>query len=73
MVEAIQFRGTPSGEIIQQTFTLPAIKADEVLVKVTHSGLCGSDVHQVKKPLVLGHEGKPPLSPSYDSLLKMGV
>lgn len=59
MVEAIQFRGSLSGEIIQQTFTLPAIKANEVLVKVTHSGLCGSDVHQLTKPLVLGHEGKP--------------
>lgn len=58
MVNAIQFRGSPSGEIVQTTFTLPDIKPDEVLIKVTHSGLCGSDIHQVQKPLVLGHEGK---------------
>ncbi|OKL57276.1 hypothetical protein UA08_07580 [Talaromyces atroroseus] len=57
MVEAIQFRGTPSGQIIQTRATLPDIKPDEALVKVTHSGLCGSDIHQLKKPLVLGHEG----------------
>ncbi|RYP79004.1 hypothetical protein DL769_003077 [Monosporascus sp. CRB-8-3] len=56
MVNAIQFRGSPSGEVVQTTFTLPAIKPDEVLIKVTHSGLCGSDIHQLRKQLVLGHE-----------------
>lgn len=59
MVNAIQFRGSPSGKVLQATFALPAVKPDEVLVKVTHSGICGSDLHQLQKPLVLGHEGKP--------------
>lgn len=59
MVESNQFRGSPSEEIVQQTFTLPAIKSGEVLVEFTHSSLCGSDIHQLNKPLVLGHEGKP--------------
>lgn len=58
MVEAIQFRGSESGKVVQTTFVLPNIKPDEVLVKVTHSGLCGSDIHMLQKPLVLGHEGK---------------
>lgn len=58
MVEAIQFRGSPSGEIFQYTFLLPDFKTDEVLVKVTHSGLWGCDLHQLQKPLVLGHEGR---------------
>ena len=38
----------------------PAIGADEILVKVMASGVCGSDVlewYRVKKaPIVLGHE-----------------
>ncbi|EMR66528.1 putative nadp-dependent alcohol dehydrogenase protein [Eutypa lata UCREL1] len=39
MVNAIQFRGSPSGKVLQATFALPAVKPDEVLVKVTHSGI----------------------------------
>lgn len=57
MVKSVQFRGSPSGEVIQTSFDLPDIKPDEVLVKVTHSGLCGSDIHMLQRPLVLGHEG----------------
>ncbi|PYI05405.1 NADP-dependent alcohol dehydrogenase [Aspergillus sclerotiicarbonarius CBS 121057] len=57
MVHAIQFRGSPSGEVIQTSFNLPDIQSDEVLVRVTHSGLCGSDIHKLQLPLVLGHEG----------------
>ncbi|KAL2824274.1 chaperonin 10-like protein [Aspergillus cavernicola] len=47
----------PSGDRVETSFTLPEVQADEVLVKVTHSGLCGSDIHMLKLPLVLGHEG----------------
>ncbi|OJJ73295.1 hypothetical protein ASPBRDRAFT_670529 [Aspergillus brasiliensis CBS 101740] len=57
MVQAIQFRGSPSGKVVQTTAELPDVKSDEVLVKVTDSGLCGSDIHFLKVPLVLGHEG----------------
>ncbi|OOF98236.1 hypothetical protein ASPCADRAFT_164643 [Aspergillus carbonarius ITEM 5010] len=57
MVQATQFRGSSSGKIVQTTAELPDIKPDEVLVKVTDSGLCGSDLHFLKVPLVLGHEG----------------
>ncbi|KAL3492313.1 NADP-dependent alcohol dehydrogenase [Aspergillus germanicus] len=57
MVTATQFRGSESGDVVQTTFTLPDIQPDEVLVRVTHSGLCGSDIHMIKLPLVLGHEG----------------
>lgn len=45
---------------------IPQIKSDEVLIKVKHIGICGSDVHYyeygrigdfvVEKPIVLGHE-----------------
>jgi threonine dehydrogenase-like Zn-dependent dehydrogenase len=46
MVKVIQF-----AVLSRRYLTLLAIKADELLVKVTHSGLCGSDVHQLTKPL----------------------
>lgn len=45
---------------------IPQIKEDEVLVKIEHVGVCGSDLHYyeygrigdfvVEKPIVLGHE-----------------
>ncbi len=42
---------------------VPAIKDDELLVKVAYAGICGSDVHirhgknpRVRYPLVMGHE-----------------
>jgi len=45
---------------------IPNIKDNEVLVKIMHVGICGSDVHYyehgrigdfiVKKPIILGHE-----------------
>ncbi|RAL04045.1 NAD(P)-dependent alcohol dehydrogenase [Aspergillus ibericus CBS 121593] len=57
MVQATQFRGSPSGHIVQTTAELPNIQPDEVLVKVTDSGLCGSDLHFLSVPMVLGHEG----------------
>lgn len=58
MVQAIQFRGSPSGEVIQKTSELLDIQPDEVQVKTTHSGLCGSDIYMLTQPLVLGHEGE---------------
>ncbi|PYI00054.1 NADP-dependent alcohol dehydrogenase [Aspergillus ellipticus CBS 707.79] len=57
MVTATQFRGSTSGDVVETSFVLPEIQPDEVLVRVTHSGLCGSDIHMLKLPLVLGHEG----------------
>jgi D-arabinose 1-dehydrogenase-like Zn-dependent alcohol dehydrogenase len=29
----------------------------EVLVKITHSGLCGTDIHYIPFGIALGHEG----------------
>lgn len=58
MPRAIQFRGSPSGDIVQTEYDLPPIKPNEVLIKITHSGLCGSDLFFLQQPLVLGHEGR---------------
>lgn len=49
-----------NSDIRVQELPIPEIKADEVLVKVFASGICGSDVMEWyrvhKAPLVLGHE-----------------
>jgi L-iditol 2-dehydrogenase len=55
-----------AGEIALQKRPVPVPRADEVLVRVTAVGVCGSDVHFYKdghlgdwvvtEPLVLGHE-----------------
>jgi len=47
-----------------QNFKVPKLREGQVLVRITASGVCGSDVHiwkgldpRVKTPLILGHEG----------------
>ena len=50
------FKGDSEGKIISAT-SERQVGADEVLVKITHSGLCGTDCHFRKAGVVLGHEG----------------
>jgi len=40
-----------------QSTTTREVGPDEVLVKVTHSGVCGTDIHHVHRDIALGHEG----------------
>ncbi|KAE8445325.1 hypothetical protein EG329_013563 [Mollisiaceae sp. DMI_Dod_QoI] len=56
MVEFTVFKGSKEGKIVQST-TKRELKPDEVLIKVTHSGLCGTDEHYKHEDMVLGHEG----------------
>ncbi|KAK7434379.1 hypothetical protein VKT23_020223 [Stygiomarasmius scandens] len=55
--ESIQFRGTPTGEIVQKTITYTELAPDEVIIKVTLSGLCFTDIHMASQDIALGHEG----------------
>ncbi|KAH9219388.1 chaperonin 10-like protein [Leptodontidium sp. 2 PMI_412] len=50
------FKGTPEGKIIEAKNTRE-ILPNEVLVKVTHSGICGTDQHYKTSGMALGHEG----------------
>lgn len=50
------FKGSDKG-IVESKTEKPELKADEVLLKVTHSGLCGTDVHYKGVDMGLGHEG----------------
>jgi D-arabinose 1-dehydrogenase-like Zn-dependent alcohol dehydrogenase len=56
MVRFTVFKGSAEGKIVQSTNNKD-IEEDEVLIKVTHSGVCGTDEHQRTRDLVLGHEG----------------
>ncbi|EKD21762.1 uncharacterized protein L3040_005748 [Drepanopeziza brunnea f. sp. 'multigermtubi'] len=56
VIEFTVFKGSKEGKIVQSQ-TKKEIKADEVLIKVTHSGLCGTDEHYKGVDMVLGHEG----------------
>jgi hypothetical protein len=51
------YKGSPSKEIVQDTTSRDHLDKDQVLIKVTHSGLCGSDHVLMAYPVVLGHEG----------------
>ncbi|KAJ5305671.1 hypothetical protein PENANT_c041G06596 [Penicillium antarcticum] len=50
------YKGSKDG--IQQTETeRQDLKSDDVLVRITHSGVCGTDVHYQGADMALGHEG----------------
>jgi D-arabinose 1-dehydrogenase-like Zn-dependent alcohol dehydrogenase len=41
MVEFTVFKGSEEGKIVKST-TTRNLRADEVLIKITHSGVCGT-------------------------------
>jgi threonine dehydrogenase-like Zn-dependent dehydrogenase len=68
------YKGSESGKIVEAT-TTREVKPHEVLVKITHSGLCGTDEHYLHADMALGHEGVgiveviPPLPSSCNHIL----
>ncbi|KAJ6625778.1 chaperonin 10-like protein [Mycena sp. CBHHK59/15] len=51
------FKGSASEGIVQATTHREAPTGTQVLVKITHSGICGTDEHFRHADMVLGHEG----------------
>ncbi|EGU86877.1 hypothetical protein FOXB_02587 [Fusarium oxysporum f. sp. conglutinans Fo5176] len=52
------YRGTRSGRVQEGTVPSPGPpKTHQVTVRITHSGLCGTDEHYKCQDMVLGHEG----------------
>ncbi|KAK0766521.1 hypothetical protein N5P37_000246 [Trichoderma harzianum] len=49
-------RGSKSGKIVQDTSNRQ-LGRNEAYLKITHSGLCGTDEHYLHAGLALGHEG----------------
>ncbi|KAJ9614519.1 hypothetical protein H2200_002656 [Cladophialophora chaetospira] len=55
MVDFQVFKGGKEG--IHEATSHRKIGPREVLVKITHSGLCGTDIHYKEQDMALGHEG----------------
>jgi len=51
------FKGSKEGKIVKAQTDKPDLQNDQVLVKVTASGLCGTDEHYKSVDMALGHEG----------------
>lgn len=56
MVSFTVYKGSKEGKIVQST-TTKDLKRGEVLIKITHSGVCGTDEHYKHADMCLGHEG----------------
>ncbi|TVY86281.1 alcohol dehydrogenase, partial [Lachnellula willkommii] len=56
MVDITVFKGSNEGKIVESQ-TKKDLGHDEVLIRVTHSGVCGTDEHYKHQDMVLGHEG----------------
>lgn len=54
--EFTTFRGSDAGVVASQT-RRASLTSNQVLISITHSGLCGTDQHYRKAGCVLGHEG----------------
>jgi len=50
------FKGSKDGKIVESQ-TTKDLKEDQVLIRITASGLCGTDEHYRHADMVLGHEG----------------
>lgn len=51
------FKGSKDGHIIKSTTKRSDLIGDQVLLRITCSGLCGTDEHYRNQDMVLGHEG----------------
>ena len=51
------YKGSKDGSIVKSTTHQGQLQGDQVLLKITHSGLCGTDEHYRSVDMVLGHEG----------------
>ena len=50
------FRGSGDGRIVVAE-SARDLEPTQVFVRITHSGLCGTDLHYLRTGQVLGHEG----------------
>ncbi|OAP64234.1 hypothetical protein AYL99_00206 [Fonsecaea erecta] len=56
MAQTFVMRGV-EGKVKKTPAEIPELKANEVLVKISHSGLCGTDLFYIEPGCALGHEG----------------
>lgn len=53
----VVYKGSPDRRVIQGTTHRSQLNGDEVLIRITHSSLCGTDEHYLDADMCLGHEG----------------
>lgn len=51
------YKGSSSGKVVKSKTHKEVLQPDEVLIKITHAGLCGTDLHYKTQDMVLSHEG----------------
>lgn len=51
------FKGSKSGKLEKADTQLKKLDGDLVRLRITASGLCGTDLHYRSSPMALGHEG----------------
>jgi len=51
------YKGSKDGSIVKSSTTKPDLTDDLVLLRITCSGVCGTDAHYLDEDMVLGHEG----------------
>lgn len=56
-IEFEVYKGSEDRKLVKSVTHHKALEEDEVLIKVSHSGLCGTDEHYLGTDMVLGHEG----------------
>ncbi|KAJ6447939.1 chaperonin 10-like protein [Mycena sanguinolenta] len=56
-IEFTVFKGSANDGIVESKTRHDGPKGNEVLVKISHSGVCGTDEHYKHADMVLGHEG----------------
>jgi Zn-dependent alcohol dehydrogenase len=56
-IEVTVFKGSANGGIVESTTRRDGPTGSQVLVKITHSGICGTDEHFMHADMGLRHEG----------------
>ena len=55
-IEFTVFKGSESGEIVEGK-SRRELGGTQAIVRITHSGVCGTDLHVLHMGIALGHEG----------------
>ncbi|KAJ6521944.1 chaperonin 10-like protein [Mycena vulgaris] len=71
-IEFTTFKGSDQG-IVQATSRLDGPTGNQVLVEITHSGICGTDEQFKHSDMVLGHEGVGTVSELGDSVTGLQI
>ncbi|KAJ7063652.1 chaperonin 10-like protein [Mycena amicta] len=72
-IEATVFKGSANDGIVESKTTFQAPSGIQVLVRITHSGICGTDEHYKHVDMVLGHEGVGVVEQIGDGVVELAV